>query len=65
MMMKIKIKFREALILALLVVMVFAILILCWQIIQIQKDLAEIYQIQLENNIMMEFFKMLVGSTDV
>ena len=65
MMMKIKIKFREALILALLVVMVFAILILCWQIIQIQKDLAEIYQIQLENNMMMEFFKMLVGSTDV
>lgn len=63
--MKIKIKFREALILALLVVMVFAILILCWQIIQIQKDLAEIYQIQLENNMMMEFFKMLVGSTDV
>jgi hypothetical protein len=60
-----KIKFREALILALLVVMVFAILILCWQIIQIQKDLAEIYQIQLENNMMMEFFKMLVGSTDV
>jgi len=65
MMMKMKIKFREALILALLVVMVFAILILCWQIIQIQKDLAEIYQIQLENNMMMEFFKMLVGSTDV
>ena len=60
-----KMKFKEALILTLLVVMVFAILILCWQIIQIQKDLTEIYQIQLENNMMMEFFKMLVGSTDV
>ena len=60
-----KIKFKDTLILTLLVVMVFAILILCWQVIQIQKDLAEIYQIQLENNMIMDFFKMLLGPRDV
>ena len=64
-MMMTKIKFKDTLILTLLVVMVFAILILCWQVIQIQKDLAEIYQIQLENNMIMDFFKMLLGPRDV
>ena len=47
--------------LTLLVVISVAILLLCYQIIDMQKSITELYEIQLENNTMLNFFKMLLG----
>lgn len=54
-------KFREKLMMTLLIVISLAILLLCYQIIDMQNSITELYEIQLQNNAMMNFFKMLLG----
>ena len=54
-------KFREKLMFTLLIVLSLSVLFLCYQIIDMQKSIVELYEIQLENNAMMNFFKMLLG----
>ncbi|MBT64771.1 MAG: hypothetical protein CML13_16360 [Puniceicoccaceae bacterium] len=53
-------KFREKLIITLLVAMSLAICLLCWQVIEMQNSISELYEIQLENNMVMHFFKMIL-----
>ena len=45
----------------LLIVISLAILLLCYQIIDMQNSITELYEIQLQNNAMMNFIKMLLG----
>ena len=47
--------------LTLLIVLSLSVLLLCYQIVGMQKSIVELYEIQLENNAMMNFFKMLLG----
>ncbi len=58
---KTTIKFREKLIMTLVIVMSFAVVVLSYSIIDMQQSISELYEIQLENNAMMNFFKMLLG----
>tara|TARA_Y100000590_G_scaffold270442_1_gene303699 strand:- start:13177 stop:13338 length:162 start_codon:yes stop_codon:yes gene_type:complete len=45
----------------LVIVMSFAVVVLSYSIIDMQQSISELYEIQLENNAMMNFFKMLLG----
>ncbi len=54
-------KFREKLMFTLLIVLSLSVLLLCYQIIDMQKSIVELYEIQLENNTMLNLFKMLLG----
>ena len=47
--------------LTLLIVLSLSVLLLCYQIIDMQKSIVELYEIQLENNTMLNLFKMLLG----
>ena len=45
----------------LLILISLAILLLFYQIIDMHNSITELYEIQLQNNAMMNFFKMLLG----
>jgi hypothetical protein len=40
--------------------MSLAIFLLCWQMVEMQTSISELYEIQLENNMVMHFFKMIL-----